>query len=117
MSLHVCFVNDYSRKRTILVTATRLRYSAVLSTPQEKSTALLPNPNILVSENEEINNLFLQEILRLNNINTYHARDGLEAIEVIKTNPDIHLVLMDIKMPRMGGIGPEPLFFILAIAS
>lgn len=31
------------------------------------------------------------------------ARTGFEAIEVCKNNPDIDLVMMDIRMPDMGG--------------
>lgn len=34
----------------------------------------------------------------------YTAADGQEAIEVLEKNPDIHLIIMDLMMPRMDGI-------------
>ena len=32
-----------------------------------------------------------------------HAETGVEAVEVMKNNPDIDIILMDIKMPGMNG--------------
>ena len=32
-----------------------------------------------------------------------HATNGREAIELFNANPDIHLILMDIKMPEIDG--------------
>ena len=34
----------------------------------------------------------------------YTASDGHEALEVLEKNPDIHLIIMDLMMPRMDGI-------------
>lgn len=34
----------------------------------------------------------------------FKASDGVEALEVLKSNPDIHLIIMDLMMPRMDGI-------------
>ncbi len=34
----------------------------------------------------------------------YTASDGQEALEVLEKNPDIHLIIMDLMMPRMDGI-------------
>lgn len=61
---------------------------------------------ILIAEDEEVNYLFI-EILLLDEIKLpctiIHAKDGIEAVEFCKNNPDINLVLMDIKMPKMNG--------------
>jgi len=37
------------------------------------------------------------------NLNVLHAANGEEAVEMCKTNPQINIVLMDIKMPKMNG--------------
>jgi len=58
---------------------------------------------ILVAEDEEINYLFLEEVLKELKIELIHARNGKEAVELVKSRSDIDLVLMDIKMPVMNG--------------
>ncbi len=57
----------------------------------------------LVAEDEEINYLYIKEILEENNIHTIHAFTGTEAVNQCKINPDIDVVLMDIKMPGLNG--------------
>ena len=65
---------------------------------------IIPCISVLIAEDDEISYVLLRESLRLKNINTYRARNGLEAVNMIKNQSDINLVLMDIKMPVMGGI-------------
>jgi PAS domain S-box-containing protein len=60
-------------------------------------------PTILVAEDEAFNYLFIEEILFGQNINLIHAKDGNETITICKTNTNIDLVLMDIKMPGIDG--------------
>ncbi len=61
---------------------------------------------ILVAEDEEVNFMVI-EILLEDKIKfpctIIHAKNGLEAVEFCKNNPEIELVLMDIKMPKMDG--------------
>lgn len=64
--------------------------------PKEKKT-------ILVAEDEEYNFYLTREILTFRKINVVHAWNGKEAVDIIKNNPDVNLVLMDVKMPVMGG--------------
>ena len=59
---------------------------------------------LLIAEDEESNMYFLQEVLRSTGIHLLFAVNGLEAVEQCKINPEIDLVLMDIKMPRMDGL-------------
>ncbi|MDA3781371.1 MAG: ATP-binding protein [Bacteroidales bacterium] len=64
------------------------------------------NPNlktILVAEDEEYNYLLLEEFFNDMDINLIHAKNGKEAVEICKSNSNIDLVLMDIKMPIMDG--------------
>lgn len=58
---------------------------------------------ILIAEDECYNYLFLEELLSPTGVKILHARDGKEAVELVKTHPEISLVLMDIKMPVMDG--------------
>jgi signal transduction histidine kinase len=58
---------------------------------------------ILVAEDEEYNFLYIQEVLRGVGAKILHAKNGDEAVTICKSNPNIGLVLMDIKMPIMDG--------------
>ena len=62
--------------------------------------------NILIAEDEEINFLFL-EILLKNEVdlhcNIIHAKNGEEAVAICQENTEIDFVLMDLKMPVMDG--------------
>ena len=60
----------------------------------------------LIAEDEEVNYLFLEILLKdqlQSNCNILHAKNGAEAVEMFKSTSNIKLVLMDIKMPKMNG--------------
>lgn len=59
--------------------------------------------SILIAEDEEVNYLFLEELLSQSQATIYRAHDGQEAVELMRQHPEIFLVLMDIKMPRLNG--------------
>ncbi|HEY5470849.1 MAG TPA: PAS domain S-box protein [Bacteroidales bacterium] len=65
--------------------------------------AIIKNLTILVVEDEEINWLYLNEILK-SKATTLHALNAKMAIEYIKKYPEIDLVLMDIKLPDINGL-------------
>jgi signal transduction histidine kinase/CheY-like chemotaxis protein len=58
---------------------------------------------ILIAEDEINNYAYIEEILSDSKVKIVHAWDGNEAVECVKNNPDISLVLMDIKMQKMDG--------------
>ena len=59
--------------------------------------------HILVAEDEELNWLFVREMLRQAGATIHRARNGREVVKMTrKLNPDA--ILMDIKMPELGGI-------------
>ena len=62
-----------------------------------------PDLTLLIAEDEELNFLFLKEALKPTRIQVLWARNGKESVEMIKTHPEIAVVLMDIKMPDMDG--------------
>lgn len=62
------------------------------------------NTKIMVAEDEAANILFMEEVLRSTKAQLLIAHNGLEAIQLYEENPDIKLILMDIKMPSMDGL-------------
>ena len=63
-----------------------------------------PSPKtILVAEDDESNFYFLNELLVNLKYTVLRARNGLEAVEICKTNQSVDMVFMDIKMPVMDG--------------
>ena len=53
---------------------------------------------ILIAEDDEVNT-FLMKIMLSKDFRLLHATTGEEAIQMLNDNPDISLILMDIKMP------------------
>jgi len=61
------------------------------------------NLKILIVDDDETSDLLISIMLTEISREILHAKSGLEAIELSRNNPDIDLILMDIKMPVMGG--------------
>jgi CheY-like chemotaxis protein len=59
---------------------------------------------ILIAEDEFINFLYLEALLENYKFKLIHAKNGDEAINLVKKNNDIDLILMDIKMPKINGL-------------
>lgn len=59
---------------------------------------------ILIAEDEESNFIYLKIALRNSGARIIRANNGQEAVDMCRDNPDIDLVLMDIKMPDMNGL-------------
>ncbi len=60
--------------------------------------------NILVAEDEKEINDAIEIYLRNQNYNVLKAFNGEEAVEIFKKE-EVHLVLMDVMMPKLDGIG------------
>jgi PAS domain S-box-containing protein len=61
------------------------------------------HPTVLVVEDEEINRLYIAEILK-KVTTTVFAKTGMEALEKLDQHPEIDLILMDIKLPDINGL-------------
>jgi len=59
---------------------------------------------ILIAEDEFLNYLYLKAVFENYPFKLIHAKNGEEAIALVKNNSSIDLVLMDIKMPKTNGI-------------
>jgi CheY-like chemotaxis protein len=58
---------------------------------------------ILVAEDEAMLRVIAVEMLEDAGFAVFEAGDGVEALELLKANPQIALLVSDIKMPRMDG--------------
>lgn len=63
----------------------------------------MKNLKILVVEDDELSILLLTKVVNLVAKEIVFAVNGVEAVEKCRTNPDIDLVLMDMKMHEMDG--------------
>ncbi len=70
---------------------------------QDFRTESWKDKTILIAEDVEINFIYLSKILEKTGTNILRAKDGQEAIELANNNPQIDLILMDIKMPNVSG--------------
>ncbi len=61
------------------------------------------NLKILVVEDDEISELYIKKIIKAAGNEVYCARTGMEALNLCRSNSEIDLILMDIKMPDMNG--------------
>jgi len=62
------------------------------------------NLYVLIAEDDESSYLYIEAIMKIVGCNYIHVTNGAEAVKKCKQNPEINLVLMDIKMPVMNGL-------------
>lgn len=84
----------------------RLSPEQTHSDPVVSDGPSLAGSHILVAEYEETNFIFVDAVLRSQDVRIQRARNGKEAVDIVSAMKDrSHLVvLMDIKMPVMGGL-------------
>lgn len=70
---------------------------------KEEVASSVKTKTILIAEDDNINFLLFDKIMRNSNYKIIRAKDGEEAVQIFKENSAIDLVLMDIKMPKMSG--------------
>lgn len=61
------------------------------------------NRTILVADDIDANFTYFKSILKKTNAQLLWARNGNEAVNIVKNSPDIDLILMDLIMPVMDG--------------
>ena len=59
---------------------------------------------ILLVEDETFSQNFMETILLPYGVKIVYAEDGFEALNQVRLNPDIDLILMDIRLPRLDGM-------------
>ena len=63
----------------------------------------ISNLKILIAEDDKTSDLFITIALNKLCKKVLHAQNGVDAIRISRGNPDIDLILMDIKMPDLDG--------------
>jgi CheY-like chemotaxis protein len=58
---------------------------------------------VLIVEDDEVGYIYLKTILKSVVSDIIHSKNGTDAVEVCRNNPDINLVLMDMRMPGLNG--------------
>ncbi len=59
---------------------------------------------ILIAEDEEANFLYINELIEETGATIIRATNGQEAIDIFFSDVEVNVILMDIKMPMVGGI-------------
>jgi PAS domain S-box-containing protein len=57
---------------------------------------------IMIAEDDEISEMLIDSYIKMFGKEIVKARTGAEAVEACRNNPDMDLILMDIRMPDMG---------------
>lgn len=70
--------------------------------PSDK-TDQLRKLKILIVEDDKVSEMLIDLTVKMFSKEIIKAKTGVEAIEACQKNPDIDLVMMDIRMPDMGG--------------
>jgi len=83
--------------------STRIKSKLVSNEPLNFQADWSSKTCLLVDDNKDIL-LYLNRVLSDTQIKTISARSGIEALEIVKSNPGIDLVLLDMQMPEMNGI-------------
>jgi signal transduction histidine kinase/CheY-like chemotaxis protein len=72
---------------------------------RDQSLDFLSGKVILIVEDVEFNYRYLEIIICKNqDVKILWAKNGLEAVDLCRKNPDINIVLMDIQLPEMNGM-------------
>jgi len=85
-------------------------YRPIELVKEEKGISGNHSPNssegfsILVAEDDEINFLFMREVLNSASVVVKHARTGVEAVDMCLDGGAVDLVIMDLNMPVLDGV-------------
>lgn len=71
---------------------------------EEKQTRPIHRLKVLVAEDDDISDMYITKLLIKYNCELLiHATTGIDAVRACQNNPDLDLIMMDIKMPAMNG--------------
>lgn len=59
---------------------------------------------ILLAEDDLLSSSYFRAVLSSEGYEVIHVDNGADAVETVRDNPGVSLVLMDIKMPKKSGI-------------
>ena len=82
---------------------TKVKPAAENVVPGVAKGSSVKNLKILIVENDEISEILIQIAVKKYSKEIIKVKTGVEAVEICRNNPDIDLVLMDIRLPEMDG--------------
>lgn len=91
------FTIPYNKKD--MHTVSSIKQKDIIQNLNDKSL----NLKLLIAEDEEIAYRLLSITIKAHVREILHARNGQEAIDIARKNPDIDLILMDVRMPLVNG--------------
>lgn len=59
---------------------------------------------ILIAEDEAVSRFLFEKALKKTRANLFFVKNGVEAVEMVKENLEIDVVIMDIRLPLMDGL-------------
>ena len=59
---------------------------------------------ILIAEDEAVSRFLFEKALKKTRANLFFVKNGIEAVEMVKENLEIDVVIMDIRLPLMDGL-------------
>jgi CheY-like chemotaxis protein len=86
----------------------QIPFSSMKASPRQITSDTAEKPslqslNVLIAEDDETCMMLLKTILTHEHIVLFEATTGQEAVVSVENNPEIDMVLMDMKMPVMDG--------------
>jgi len=75
------------------------------SEPTDKEKVITPTKKIkiLIAEDDETSSVLLLSILKKTNCEIIRSFNGAETVELCRKNPDIDIIVMDVRMPEING--------------
>ena len=59
---------------------------------------------ILIADDQEVVRQMIKSMIKASSYEFVEAANGIEGLDVLKENPDISLILLDLNMPVMDGL-------------
>ncbi len=59
---------------------------------------------VLIADDDKTIRLMLELTLAMEGFTVLTAEDGVAALEMLSSHPEVEVVLTDVQMPRMGGV-------------
>lgn len=107
MQGQIWFSSELNVGTTFFFTLPLIKSKKEISSAKDTNKVLTwkwENRTLLIVEDDPSNNLYLKEIFSETNLKMLNAKIGTEALNLIETNPDIDLILMDIRLPDTNGL-------------
>ena len=99
-TLHEVGLEWVTQSRTTLVEIERVLGQGLEETPDEADAG---PPRILLVDDDEQARLLMRTLLEKEGYEVYDAEDGYKALDILKSDQDFRLVVLDLAMPGMDG--------------